>query len=166
MPNCPPPGLIVALKHATRLAVDALTVAGESGPQRAARLLGVSEGTISKWCRDGYDETVPAWALFWLESLGQRPTFAGALAELTGHRLVPVADEDGGTPKTAALVDGLVKTVGSGAAVAQTLAASLADGRVTPREAQESLAAVGALEADLCGLKRDLAQVAGGEGGR
>lgn len=156
-----PDGLIPTIKMATRRLVAACAVPGSTGPKRVEELTGYSAGTISRWQSDDHRDVVPTEVVFFIEFTLGKPIFARALAELTGHRLVAVADEtaaDAGI--VAALTGDLVHIVGSGARIGASLGSILEDGRVTPREAREALAVIGAHEEHLAPAKRRLAGLA------
>ncbi|MCS0501405.1 hypothetical protein [Ancylobacter mangrovi] len=86
-----PDGLIALIKNAARLSVMGCSAPGSTGPQRVEELTGYSPGAISRWGGDAHRELMPLEVVFLVEFISQKPVFAGALASLTGHRLVPVA---------------------------------------------------------------------------
>jgi hypothetical protein len=142
------------LKAATRELVLACR-----GSKVVQGLVNVSPGQVSRWEGDAYPDMIPLWAVGLLEFHCQAPVFTRALAGLTGHQLVPIGDDDGGDGDH---VSHLVGVTAAAAGVTSTMAANLADGRVTPGEAKAGLASIGVLERKLDGAKRRLAVVAGG----
>lgn len=129
-----PDGLIALIKSASKAAVLASAVPGSTGPQRVEQLTGYSPGQISRWQGDAHKDTMPLEAVFLLEFVSQKPTFARALAALTGHRLVPIADGESGAGDYA---QDMVEIASTGAAVTMAYGVALADGKVTPREREE-----------------------------
>lgn len=150
-----------AVKAATRRAIDALPAVGETARQAAARILGVTDGTVSKWCADHYDEMLPIGAALVLERESQMPVYAAMFAELTGHRLVAADGDNGGT---ASLVAGLCRLVGSHGSAVSTISEALADGKIVPREAVDGLAAIASVESAIVEMKRQLTAISCGEG--
>ncbi|MEP9378420.1 hypothetical protein ABLE91_17015 [Aquabacter sp. CN5-332] len=135
-----PDGLIALIKSTTRAAVAASIVPGSTGPQRVEQLTGFSAGQISRWQGDAHKDLAPLEAAFLLEFVSQKPVFARALAALTGHRLVPIEDGEGGGD----FVADLVSVTSSAARLTAAYGAALADGQITNREREE--------------LRRELAQ--------
>ena len=90
-----------------------------------------SAGAISRWQGDAHKDLVPIETVFLLEHLSQRPVFARALAALTGHRLVPITDED---PAPDLDVGDLLAVARSSSRFQSALAEALEDGKVTPAE--------------------------------
>jgi hypothetical protein len=161
-----PEGLIPMIKIATRALVVACATQGTTGPRRVEEMTGKSAGTICRWQSDAYSDLIPTDIVFLLESSIQVPVFARTLAELTGHRLVAVADEpegDGGDIEE--LTADLIGIVGSGSRVGAQLGSVLQDRKVSRREARETLGVIGEHEERIGRTKRRLARLAG-EGGR
>ena len=157
-----PDGLKQTIEIATRALVAACAVPGSTGAQRVAELTGKSAGTISKWQSGDHPELIPLADVVQIEFAIQKPAFTRVLAELTGHRLVPIAEEESeGRSDTAALTGDLIAIVGSTGIVAAHLASSLEDDRVTPREAKDGLALIGELDDRLTQTKQRLARLAG-----
>lgn len=129
-----PDGLIALIKSASKAAVLASAVPGSTGPQRVEQLTGYSAGQISRWQGDAHKDLMPLEAVFLLEFVSGKPTFARALAALTGHRLVPIEDGDaeGGD-----YAQDMVEIASTGAAVTMAYGVALADGKVTPRERED-----------------------------
>lgn len=160
-----PDGLIPLIKIATRALVTACAVPGSSGPKRVEELTGKSAGTISRWQNDAYSDLIPTDIVFLLEYHLHKPIFARTLAELTGHRLVAVAEDDEGQGcDVAGLTSDLIHIVGSGSRVGAQLGAALEDRKVTRREARDTLKVIGEHEDKLASAKRRLARLAGNEG--
>lgn len=156
-----PDGMIPLIKIATRHLVAACAMAGSSGPRRVEELTGYSAGTISRWQSDAHKDLMPTEVVFLLEFTIQRPVFARTLAELTGHRLTPVAEDERRLgDDVAALTGDLIRIVGSGSRVGATLGAVLEDGRVTRREAREALADIARHKDSLLPAERRLAVLA------
>lgn len=152
-----PDGLITLIKSAIRAQVAACAVPGSTGPERVEQLTGYSRGTISRWQGDAYKDLPPLDVIFQLEFVTQKPIVSRALASLTSHRLVPLADDAGATD----LVGDLVKTTSTGARVSSELGSALADGVVTPREAKAVKAAIGEHLDALTSVQRKLAGLPG-----
>lgn len=160
-----PDGIVPMIKIATRALVAACAVPGSTGPRRVEELTGASPGTISRWQGDAHPDIIPTAVVFLVEFTIQKPIFSRLLAELTGHRLTPITDDDTADPSD---VDGLtadlIHIVGSGSRVGASLGQALEDRRVTRREARETLAVIGEHEDRLAGAKRRLARLAEGRG--
>lgn len=151
-----PDGLITLIKSSSRAQVAACVAPGSTGPQRVEQLTGFSQGSISRWQSDAHKDLSPLEVVFLLEFVTQKPVFARALAALTGHRLVPMADDE----PAGDLVGDLIKATGSGARVSAELSTALADGVVTPREAKDVLRVLGEHQDILTDVARKLANVA------
>ncbi len=158
-----PSGLIAMIKIATRALVAACSMPGSTGLKRVGELTGMSQGVISRWQGDDYSDLIPTDVVFLLEFHLHRPIFARTLAELTGHRLVALADDedDPGCDITGLTTD-LVRIVGSVGRVGARLGVALEDRKVTRREARDTLKAIGEHENDLAAAKRRLARFAEG----
>ncbi len=153
-----PDGLMAMIKAATRALVLAC-----KGPSVVKSLTGVSDGQVSRWQGDAYPDVIPGWAVGALEFHCQQPAYTRMMAGLTGHRLVPIAeDSDGGNPNARDFVGDLVSVTGAASKVTAGLSQALADGHVTPGEAKGELANIAVLERELTGTKRRLSIVAGG----
>lgn len=125
-------GLIPLIKSTSRAAVTAAVVPGSTGPQRVEQLTGFSPGQISRWQGDAHTDLMPLEVVFLLEHVSQKPVFARALAALTGHRLVPLAEGEGGA--SVDLTRDMLDLVTTAGALSAAYGASLADGVVTARE--------------------------------
>lgn len=162
-----PDGLVPMIKIATRALVAACAVPGSTGPRRVEELTGASAGTISRWQGDAHPDIIPTAVVFLVEFTIRKPIFSRLLAEMTGHRLVAITDEEEADPSD---VDGLtadlVRIVGSGSRVGAELGRALEDRRVTRREAIDTLAVIASHEEVLSPAKRRLARLADGKGGR
>ena len=126
-----PDGLIPLIKNSTRVLVLASAVPGSTGPQRVEQMTGFSAGAISRWQGDAHKELVPIETVFLLEHLTQKPIFARALAALTGHRLVPIAEDD---PAPELDVADLLAVTRSASRFQSVLAEALQDGKITAAE--------------------------------
>lgn len=129
-----PEGLISLIKSTTRAAVAASVVPGSTGPQRVEQMTGYSPGQISRWQGDAHKDLIPLEVAFLLEFTSQKPIFARALAALTGHRLVPIDEGEGGGGDYAR---DMVDLTAAGAALTVAYGTALADGVVTPREKED-----------------------------
>lgn len=160
-----PDGIVPLIKIATRALVAACAVPGSTGPKRVEELTGASAGTISRWQGDAHPDIVPTAIVFLLEFTIQKPVFARALSELTGHRLTAITDDEAADPgDVAGLTSDLIRIVGSGSRVGATLGAVLEDRKVSRREARDALAVIGEHEDKLAPAKRRLARLADGKG--
>lgn len=157
-----PAGIITLIKSTTRAAVAELAVSGATGPQRVEQLTGYSPGAISRWGGDAHKDLMPLEVVFLTEFISQKPVFARALAALTGHRLVPIAEGDGAGEGD--LTRDMVEITATAAKVAMAYGAALADGVVTPREREEIRKAKVAHHEVLARATRNLAGLPGTEG--
>ncbi|RLP80556.1 hypothetical protein D9R14_05775 [Xanthobacter tagetidis] len=155
-----PDGLIPLIKSTARAAVAAAVVPGSTGPQRVEQLTGYSPGQISRWGGDAHKDMMPLEVVFLLEFIAQKPVFARALAALTGHRLVPIEEGDGGGCLTRDMLD----ITAAAGAVSQAYGTALADGTVTPREREEIRRAKRRLQDSLARAALNLAGLTDGEG--
>lgn len=131
-----PTGMLSLYKAATRELVLAC-----GGVAVVKAKTGFSDGIISRWRNDAHPDTMPGWVIFLLEFDLQVPVFARAIAGLTGHTVVPIADVDG--EGGGDHVTDLVGFASSAAQVTQDMGTSLSDGLVTPGEAKAVLATIG-----------------------
>jgi len=152
-----PDGLFQLIKAAVRAQILAMAAPGSTPAQRVAQITGASAGTISRWQGDAYGELPPLEVIFQLEYLSQKPIVSRALAQLSSHRLTPIADDEAAGE---CLVADLVKITGTAAQTAGELSTSLADGVVTPAEAKRVLAKAAEHQDVLTGLTRKLSVVA------
>ncbi|SCM73439.1 hypothetical protein KL86PLE_110068 [uncultured Pleomorphomonas sp.] len=159
-----PDGLLTMIKTATRAQVAAAAVPGSTGPERVEQLTGYSRGQISKWGSDSLAVIVPPEVMFFLEFVTQKPIFAGVLAALTGHKLVPLAEDEGADGRT--LMNGVVDLTGSHSRFLTSLTEGLADMQLTPGEAKASLKAGISHQDQLNQMLRRLAEIAEGADGR
>lgn len=160
-----PDGIVQLIKIATRALVAACAVPGSTGPRRVEELTGASAGTISRWQGDAHPDIIPTAVVFLVEFTIQKPVFSRVLAELTGHRLAAIADEEDAAPNDVdGLTSDLIHIVGSGSRVGAQLGAVLEDRKVTRREARDTLVVIGAHEDRLAAAKRRLARLADGKG--
>lgn len=160
-----PDGLIPLIKIATRALVAACSMPGSPGPRRVEELTGYSAGSISRWQGDQYKDVIPTEVVVLLEFTIRKPIFARALAELTGHHLVPIAEGEGGeTDDVDGLVSDMIRIVGTGSRVGAKLGAVLEDRKVTRREAREALAEFGHHKDALSAAEKRLARLAEAKG--
>ncbi|MBB3771550.1 hypothetical protein FHS55_002149 [Angulomicrobium tetraedrale] len=152
-----PDGLIPLIKNTTRLAVVACAVPGMTGPQRIEHLAGFSAGTISRWGGDAHKDLMPIEVAFLVEFLTQKPIFARALAALTGHKLVPIAEDEDALAELG-MAD-LLDLSASSSRVQTVVADALQDGKVTPAERREILKVKAAHHDVLTRIARKLADV-------
>ncbi len=157
-----PDGLISLIKSTSRAAVTAAVVPGSTGPQRVEQLTGYSPGQISRWQGDAHKDLMPLEVVFLLEFVTQKPVFARALAALTGHRLVAIAEGEGGD--TTDLTRDMVDLVATAGALSAAYGASLADGEVTPAEREVIRKAKARHQEILARATRNLANLGDGEG--
>lgn len=156
-----PDGLIPLIKIATRSLVAACAMPGSTGARRVEELTGYSAGSISRWQGDQYKDIVPLEVVVLLEFTVHKPVFSRALAELTGHHLVPIGDQAAGEAGDVdALVGDMIRIVGTGSRVGAKLGAVLEDRRVTHREAKETLTEIGLHKDALGAAERRLARLA------
>lgn len=160
-----PDGIAPLIKIATRMLVAACAVPGSTGPKRVEELTGATAGTISRWQGDAHpDCIIPTSVVFLLEFTLQRPIFARALADLTSHRLVPIAADEAASDTVADLTADLIHVVGSGSRVGAQLGRALEDRKITRREARETLSVIGEHEERLARVKHRLAPLAEDKG--
>lgn len=154
------PGLLAAVKAATRELVAAMAAPGQTGPQRVAALTGHSAGTVTRWQGDGYPELIPLAVLVQLEMTSGRAVFGRLVAGLTGHELVKLDDTgaDG-----AGLLARVVRVGATHSAWSLEAMEAVADGTVTPREARALLEAGRKHQAEMGEAMARLAAIAGGE---
>jgi len=119
-------------KAATRALVAACEAMPQTGPERAAAILGVAPSTITKWCADQYDHLMPGPQVMLLEFAIQRPVFAQAFASLTGCR-VTSADADA-TTADATLMASFFATMRQLGDLSSTWTEAASDGVHTPAE--------------------------------
>lgn len=136
------------LKQATRVLVASL-----GGVTDAAALTGLSHGAISRAQSPDHPDLLPLDVLVYAEIRAGRPIVTAILADLTGHALRPLAEEDAAPPCEAEAAGLVLGLVGASADAARALAGAAADGVICPREAR---AVDGALQtaADAISLTR------------
>jgi DNA-binding transcriptional regulator YdaS (Cro superfamily) len=118
-------------------------VAVLGGVRDVARLAGVSEAAVSNWGNVNRPEIMPAGIAAALEMRLGVPVFTRAMAEFTGHACRPADDEAGAGGD---MTGHLVRVAGAAGEAISLIAGSLADGRVTPCEARDVLAGLGAAQ--------------------
>lgn len=155
------PRLKAAVKAATRRAIDAMPAVGETQRQAAARVCGVGVERFSRWCSDEGDELITFAAAIALEREAQVPIYGALFADLTGHRLVAA---DGGAEGARDVMAGLCRLVGTHGSAVATISDALADGRVSPREAEAAMAALAGEKVAITALERQLVALKAGEG--
>lgn len=156
-----PTGMRDLIKAATR---DLILACG--GPAGVKAVITVSDGQISKWKGDIYEDLIPAWAVAMLEHHCQQPAFTRMMADLTGHRLVPIA-EGGGEPDMVDVIGDVVKVTGGAGKIATAIADAISPNspggvKVTPGEYRNVLAVAGEHQANISRTMRHLAVVASG----
>lgn len=152
-----PDGLMTLIKSAVRAQVQAMAVPGSTGPERIEHLTGVSRGQISRWGGDAYRDLPSLEVVFILEHISQKPIVSRALAQLSGHRLTPIADDEAARD---CFVSDLVELAGSSSRVTAEMSAALADGVVTPAEAKRVLAQMAPHQDTMTRVTRKLSNVA------
>lgn len=152
-----PDGLIPIIKSTTRAAVTAMVAPGSTGPQRVEQLTGYSPGQISRWGGDAHKDLMPLEVVFLLEYTTQKPIFARALAVMTGHKLVPIEEGEGGD--TTDLTRDMVDLMAAASALGVSYGSALADGKVTPREREDIRKAKERLQDLLVRARRNLADL-------
>lgn len=155
------PGLMAAVKAATRELVAAMAAPGQTGPQRVAALTGHSPGTVTRWQGDHYPELIPLAVVLHLETTSGQPVFARFLAGLTGHELHRL--DDAGA-EGAGLVERVVRTGATHSAFALEAMQAAADGKVTPAEARGLIAAGRRHQSEMGEAMARLAAIVEGEG--
>ncbi|MGV2980657.1 hypothetical protein ACERNI_10675 [Camelimonas sp. ID_303_24] len=145
------------IKAAVRAQFLAMTAPGSTPAQRVAQITGASAGTISRWQGDAYGELPPLEVIFQLEYLSQKPIVSRALAQLSSHRLTPIADDEA---ERDCFVSDLVELTGTSSGVTAEMSAALADGVVTPAEAKRVLARMAPHQDALTRVTRKLSTVA------
>lgn len=149
-----PDGFFILIKSTIRAQVQAMAVPGSTGPERVNQLTGISRGTISRWCGDGYADLPSLEIVFMLEHHSQKPVISRALAQLSSHRLTPIAEDDA---PDHCLVRDLVEITGSSSRLAAEMSSAIADGTVTPAEAKCVLRATADTQDKLTRLSRTFA---------
>lgn len=152
-----PDGLMTLIKSAVRAQITAMAVPGSTGPERVEHLTGVSRGQISRWQGDAYRDLPSIEVIFILEHISQKPVISRALAQLSGHRLTPIADEDA---PHACFVAEMVELAGTSAGVVAEISAGMLDGVMTPAEAKRALVRAAAHQDALTRTTRKLSTVA------
>lgn len=142
------------LKSATR---DLVAACG--GAERAAALVGLGDSQVSRWQVASEPDLIGVAAVMVMETECGLAPVTRVLAEATGRAL--------GLPESALDAGGTV--MASHAAVMtraadlmRETAAALADGRITPAEAERMCREAGAVERALGGLRQALAAVKAG----
>lgn len=154
-----PHGLRAQLAAATRAQGAALASPAITAAQALAAVTGASAGLVSKWGSLDHAEAPSIEAAAVIEAASGAPHYARALAALTGHEVVPIADAE--APRLR-LTQAVVRLGGSAHGVVADLHRALADDVVTPAEAHPLLAAIGRLQSDLTSIAGDLARIAEG----
>ncbi|HQF30277.1 MAG TPA: hypothetical protein PLJ34_02420 [Hyphomicrobiales bacterium] len=150
---------ILALKGAFRQLVIAA-----GGQESAASITRVSQSQISRAGSTNEMETLPALDVIAdLEMDTGRPIVTQALARLTGHEVVALPPA--GETSPAAWMAHLGRLIAEAGDVETALVAALADGRVTPDEAQRLDREADEVIEALVRFKRDARRVARGEEG-
>lgn len=152
-----PSALFFRLKAATRAATAALGSPALSGARACAEVTGASAGSVSRWGAEGYDDTPSLAAAALIELTSGAPHYAALFAELTGHRLVAIADDEAPVPALPTAVHELARRVHR--ALAALHEAQL-DGVIVPGEARACLDDLSAITAAAAEVSARLAPIA------
>lgn len=139
------------IKAATR---DLVTRAG--GVVRAGEIANVSKTEISRWQNTAGEDIISLPAALALEAECGVPLVTAVMADLNGRRL---SDEAAGGESAASLFRDHAELMRKSAEVASTMAEALADGTVTPAEAERVDAAARDLDIALDQMRKSLAGV-------
>ncbi len=121
------------VRHYRMKAAQRDMIAAAGGIERASEICGYSKSTVGRWNQADGKELMPLDALWVLEAETAMPVMTGALAELSGRRLSDpreVADAE------ADIMRGYAELCRKAGDMMATMAAALADGKITPAEAQ------------------------------
>lgn len=154
-----PEGLTTLLKTAARALVNACAAPGQTGPQRVEAMTGYSAGQISKWQSENDPTLMPVHVVAVLEAATGQPVFSRALASLSGHQLVPVADSE---TVDFCLMSAVVASTGSHHRFASQALDALADQKLTPGEIKALLKTAMRHQQEMGDIARRLAERAGG----
>lgn len=152
-------GLLTLLKTASRALVNACAAPGQTGPQRVEAMTGYSAGQISKWQSENDPALMPIHVVALLESATGQPIFSRAIASLSGHQLVPVAD---GEAAEFCLMSAVVASTGSHNRFASEAMEALSDRKLTRGEIKALLKTALKHQEEMGDIARRLAERAGG----
>lgn len=139
------------IKAATR---DLVTRCG--GVVRSGEIANVSKTEISRWQNSAGEDIISLPAALALEAECGVPLVTAVMADLNGRRL---SDEAAAGESAASLFRDHAELMRKSAEVASTMAEALADGTVTPAEAERVDAAARELDIALDAMRRSLAGV-------
>jgi hypothetical protein len=137
---------------------DLVTACG--GVERAAGLASVSTSQVSRWQSAQHEDTIPLLAALALEADSGLPLVTAAMAAAHGRTLTDAAS--GAAAASVAHV--MADVVGATGEVMARHSAAMADGRLTPAEAETLDRTVGALDRKVESLRQHLALVKCGGG--
>ncbi len=153
-----PEGLMTTLKSAARALVNACAAPGQTGPQRAEAMTGYSAGQISKWQSENDPALMPIHVVAILEAATGQPIFSRAIASLSGHQLVPVADTES---SDFCLMSAVIASTGSHNRFAGEALDALADQKLTRRELKDLIRTAMKHQGEMGDIVRRLAEKAG-----
>lgn len=107
-------------------------IAAAGGIERVAGIVGYSKSNVGRWNHGDSPDLMPIDAVWMLEAETGTPLVTAALAELSGRRLTDPRAED---EAAADIMRGYADLCGKASELMATMAAALADGRITPAEA-------------------------------
>lgn len=139
------------IKAATR---DLIKLTG--GLERASSIASISTTQLSRWQSPHHADLITLSAALALEAECGVPLVTRAMAESTGHRVVSADAEHGDVTSLLAVQATMMEAQGL---LAGEVARALADGRVTPTEAESIRRVAGVLEEGLTSLRAAVARV-------
>lgn len=147
-----PDATLMRLKAATR---DLVTACG--GLARAAEIAGVSDTTVSRWQLPHHGDVISLTAALALEAECRWPAVTAAMAGVNGRALAePEAVPAGGN-----LMAGVAALTRDQGELMAAFGAAIADGRVTPAEADRIDQEAADVERSAARLRTDIAGLRG-----
>lgn len=121
------------VRHYRMKAAQRDMIAAAGGIERAAKIVGYSKTEVGRWNNAECPDLMGLASLWVLEAETGRPLMTAALAELSGHRL---SDPKEASEAEADIMRGYAELCRKAGDMMATMAAALADGKITPAEAQ------------------------------
>lgn len=141
------------LKAAQR---DLIKLAG--GIERAADLTSISKSQVGRWNNAGDAEIMTLSAVLVLEAECGRPIVTSVMAELNGRRL---ADPQAERQAAACIFTAHADTARHAGELMSAAALAIADGQVTPAEADQLDRAAGVLDRSVSEFRKAVASIRG-----
>ncbi|EKF17091.1 phage regulatory CII family protein [Nitratireductor pacificus] len=136
-------------------------IAAAGGIERGAQIVDYSKSVVGRWYNGDSPDLMALDALWTLEAETGMPVMTTALAELSGRRL---SDPQDAADAAADIMRGYAELCSKASEMMATMAAALADGKITPAEATAYDRRLGELSDMIAHCRKQAAGVRGAGG--